>query len=203
MQLAKHSPIKHSTMATKIKHKKISDLHFDDKNINKGSEIGQDLLLKSIGETGLGRSVVTDKNNILISGNKTAEAAQLLGIEKVIEVESTGNELIVVKRVDLDINTVKGLRHKILDNTVSKHNYREDAEMVAALVEDAEISNLNDYGLSSIGVEEGDEVAFRAGKHTIKIVVANEQELEYALKDVNYLMMQKYPNAIVTAKGSK
>lgn len=190
-------------MATKIKHKKISDLHFDDKNINKGSEIGQDLLLKSIGETGLGRSVVTDKNNILISGNKTAEAAQLLGIEKVIEVESTGNELIVVKRVDLDINTVKGLRHKILDNTVSKHNYREDAEMVAALVEDAEISNLNDYGLSSIGVEEGDEVAFRAGKHTIKIVVANEQELEYALKDVNYLMMQKYPNAIVTAKGSK
>jgi hypothetical protein len=187
----------------KVKTKKISDLHFDDQNINKGSEFGNHLLLKSIGETGLGRSVVTDKNNILIAGNKTAEAAAQLGIEKVIEIESTGKELIVVKRTDLDINSVQGLRHKILDNTVSKHNYREDAEMVAALVEDAEISNLNEFGLSSINQEGGDDVHFKASKNLIKISLSSEQELEYALRDINYLMQQKYPGAIVTAKGFK
>lgn len=60
-------------MAT-VKKKKISDLHFDNKNINKGSEFGTALLEKSIRETGLGRSVLVDKNNVLIAGNKTVEA---------------------------------------------------------------------------------------------------------------------------------
>lgn len=167
-------------------------------NINKGSEFGTSLLLKSIQETGLGRSVVTDKNNILIAGNKTAEAAAQLGIENVLEIETDGKELIVVKRTDLDINTPMGIRHKILDNTVSKHNYREDAEVVAALVEEAEISNLNELGLSSPAAEDdADEVSFRANKHVIKIVLSGEQELAYCLKDIQYLMKQKYPNAIV------
>lgn len=186
----------------RVSLKKITDYHFDNQNINKGSEYGSSLLNKSIAETGMGRSVLVDKNNILIAGNKTAEAAGQLGIEEVIEIETTGKQLVVVKRTDLDINTTIGAKAKILDNTVSKHNYREDAEMVAAVVEAAEISNLNEYGLSSFQTEEED-VAFKAHSNVIRVVLTNSSELEYALKDINYLMNQKYPGAIVTAKGSK
>lgn len=187
----------------KLVRKKISDLHLDNMNINTGSEFGTSLLEKSISETGLGRSVLTDKNGILIAGNKTVEAAASLGFDKVIEIESDGTDLIVVKRTDLDINTGRGLKAKILDNTVNKHNYRENAEMVAAVVELAEISNLNDYGLSSIDVEEeDDEVSFKISR-IIKIKLKSKDQIEYALKDINYLMAQKYPGAIVTANGNK
>jgi hypothetical protein len=185
----------------KVTNRKITEYHFDSQNINKGSEYGDSLLEKSIQEAGLGRSVLSDKNNILIAGNKTLQKAAELGFTKVVEIETDGKELVVVKRKDLDINTAQGIRHKILDNTVSKHNYREDAEMVATLVEPAEITNLNEYGLSSIDKEDGDGVSFNAHKHVIKIALASEQELEYCLKDINYLMMQKYPGAQVNVKG--
>lgn len=186
----------------KLVRKKISDLHLDNMNINTGSEFGTSLLEKSISETGLGRSVLTDKNGILIAGNKTVEAAASLGFDKVIEIESDGTDLIVVKRTDLDINTGRGLKAKILDNTVNKHNYRENAEMVAAIVELAEISNLNEYGLSSVNVEPEDEVSFKV-RRIIKIKLTSIDQMEYALKDINYLMAQKYPGAIVTANGNK
>ena len=192
-----------SLKVKRVNIKNISDYHFDEKNINKGSEYGSSLLNKSISETGLGRSVLVDKNNVLIAGNKTAEAAGAMGFEEVIEVETTGNQLVVVKRTDLDINTARGAKAKILDNTVSKHNYREDAVMVAAVVEAAEISNLNEYGLSSIDVEDGDDVSFKASKHMIKIILTTDQEMEYALKDINYLMKQKYPGAIIKTTGEK
>jgi hypothetical protein len=187
----------------KIKRRKIDELKFDNSNINNGSEFGSELLNKSIAEAGLGRSVVTDMNDILISGNKTAEAATNLGICDVIEIESTGKELIVVKRIDLDINKGKGVKMKILDNTVSKHNYRENPQMVAAVVEAAEISNLNEYGLSSIDTEEDEQVSFRKAKNIIKIIIPTDQEMEYALRDINYLMKQKYPGAIVKKSGDK
>jgi hypothetical protein len=179
------------------KRVKISSLNFDNKNINKGSEFGTSLLEKSIRETGLGRSVLVDKNNILIAGNKTVETASQLGFEDAVIVETRGKELIVVKRTDLDINTSMGLKAKILDNTVNKHNYREDVEMVAVVVEEAEIMNISEYGLSSKDVEKGSDVAFQAGL-SIKIKVSTQEELEWCLKDINYLMKQKYPNATVT-----
>src|SRR5262249_264089 len=158
-------------------------------NINDGSEYGSFLLNKSISETGLGRSILSDKNGILIAGNKTLEVAAQLGFEEVIEVETTGQHLVVFPRTDLDINTPNGLKAKILDNTVSKHNYRENAEVVAAVVEAAEITNLNEYGLSSISKED-DEIAFNAGRYSIKVQFNSESELEYALKDIQYMVQQ-------------
>lgn len=181
------------------KKKKITDLKFDDRNINKGSEFGQSLLEKSIRETGLGRSILTDKNGVIIAGNQTAQKAAELGFEEIIEVETNGKQLVVVKRTDLDITTPQGIKAKILDNTVNKHNYVEDAQMVAIAVEEAEISNLNEYGLSSFHTEEQD-VSFKAGRNIIKIQLSTPNEMEYCMKDINYLVKQKYPGAIVTGK---
>lgn len=76
----------------------IKDLIFDDKNFNAGSEYGNALLDKSLSKLGAGRSVLCDKNNRLIAGNKTAEKFGELGNQKIIIVETTGDELVVVKR---------------------------------------------------------------------------------------------------------
>lgn len=131
-----------------IKKRKISDLKFDDRNINKGSEFGQSLLEKSMRETGLGRSILTDKNNVIIAGNQTAQKASELGFEEIIEVETNGKQLVVVKRTDLDITTEAGIKMKILDNTVSKHNYVEDAEVTEAICEEIKIEPVS-YGLTA------------------------------------------------------
>lgn len=52
---------------------KITDLHFDQKNFNKGTSSGKELMQKSIGKFGAGRSVLVDKSNNIIAGNKTVE----------------------------------------------------------------------------------------------------------------------------------
>lgn len=185
----------------KLKSSKITDLHFDDRNINKGSEFGMSLLGKSITETGMGRSLLSDKHGNLLAGNKTLEAAAALGIDKVSVVETDGKEIIVVKRMDLDINSERGIKAKILDNTVSVHNYVEDSEVVESLVEEAEIVNTNAYGLKSRGVDEN-QVSFTASnKALIKIEFPDKGFLAAAEKDLTEFLNKKYPAATLTVKG--
>lgn len=128
------------------KIKKIEDLLFDNRNINKGTPFGTSLLHKSLQEVGAGRSVLADKNGILIAGNKTIEAAGQLGITKIKVVETHGDEIVVVQRTDMDINSKAGATMKILDNTVSKHNYIEDATISEAICEEYKIEPVA-YGL--------------------------------------------------------
>lgn len=130
-----------------VNKKKIKDYQFDQSNINKGSEYGNALLGKSLQEVGLGRSVLADKNGFLIAGNKTVEKAAEMGFEDVLEVETDGKTLVVVKRSDLDINSEMGVKMKILDNTVSKHNYVEDAEVSEAICEEYQI-DAKEYGIT-------------------------------------------------------
>lgn len=122
------------------KIKKVKDLHFDNQNINKGSEYGNSLLEKSLREGGAGRSILIDKNGVIIAGNQTAQKAGELGIDDVIIVPSDGTKLIAVQRTDIDINTPEGAKLKILDNTVSKHNYVEDAEVMEAVCGEYELA---------------------------------------------------------------
>lgn len=133
-------------MATR--KKKITDYTFDEENINRGTARGDKMLEKSMSETGIGRSVLADKNGVFIAGNKTAQKAIDLGITKVLEIESDGTELIVVKRTDLDIKTPEGIKAKILDNSVSKANYVENARISAAMATAADITDYDAYGLT-------------------------------------------------------
>lgn len=118
---------------------KIGELVPDDKNVNKGSEFGNSLLTKSIGRNGLGRSILLDKNNRIIAGNKTVENAGALGIEDVQIVESDGKRIIAVKRMDIDLDSKAGRELALADNIVSKHNYVEDAEILEAVIEEFDI----------------------------------------------------------------
>lgn len=54
---------------------KIHDLIQDDKNFNQGTEKGQVLMNRSFENFGAARSVLIDKNNRIIAGNKSAKTA--------------------------------------------------------------------------------------------------------------------------------
>ncbi len=88
-------------MATK--KGKLSDLVPDVENANEGNERGQKILEDSLRRYGGGRSILVDKKNRIIAGNKTHAEAGQIGLDKTIVVETKGDELVVVKRLDLDL----------------------------------------------------------------------------------------------------
>lgn len=116
---------------------KITDLIQDDKNFNKGSDFGKKLIKKSIKKFGAGRSILIDKNNNIIAGNKSVENAQEQGIDDVIIVETDGTKLVAVKRTDIDLKTKKGREMALADNASAKANIVFDAELIESEIDNA------------------------------------------------------------------
>jgi hypothetical protein len=58
----------------------IDALILDEKNANKGTKRGRELLAQSLGNYGAGRSVLVDCKNRVSAGNKTVEAARAAGL---------------------------------------------------------------------------------------------------------------------------
>ncbi len=111
---------------------KISDLKFDDQNFNKHTEYGMGLLEKSLRENGAGRSILIDKDNNIIAGNGIVEAAGSVGLENVKIVETTGDEIIAVKRKDLSINSKKGREMALADNATASADLEWDEDNIKA-----------------------------------------------------------------------
>lgn len=78
------------------------DLVFDQDNANLGTDRGLDMIRESIETCGVGRSIVVDKNGVVIAGNKTLQIAKQAGIPVEV-VQTTGDDLVVVRRTDLDL----------------------------------------------------------------------------------------------------
>ena len=117
------------SMKNEIKTAKIEDLIQDDKNFNKGTEKGQKLIENSFTQFGAGRSILIDKNNKIIAGNKSVENATIIGLEDVIIVETTGDKLVAVKRTDIDLDSKEGREMALADNATSKVNIEWDEEV--------------------------------------------------------------------------
>lgn len=108
----------------------LSDLKPDQKNFNKGTAFGQSLVEKSLRKFGGARSIVLDKNNNIIAGNKTIEAAAAIGIEDVQIIESDGTKIIAVRRTDIDLNTPQGRELALADNASAKANIEFAPEII-------------------------------------------------------------------------
>jgi DNA modification methylase len=112
----------------------ITQLVLDAKNANKGTKRGRELLEKSLENYGAGRSVVVDRNNRVIAGNKTVEAARMAGIESIAVIETDGSSLVAVRRGDLDLKKDKKARElAIADNRVSEIDLEWNPEVLASL----------------------------------------------------------------------
>jgi DNA modification methylase len=108
---------------------KVTSLIADDKNFNKGSEVGAEMIRKSFQKFGAGRSILLDKNNRIIAGNKSVEYS---GLQDVMIVESDGTQLIAVKRTDIDLDSPQGREMALADNASAKANIVFDAELIEA-----------------------------------------------------------------------
>lgn len=126
----------------------INQLIQDDRNLNLGTERGQELLERSVERFGAGRSILLDRNGKIIAGNKTALAAIKKGIKEVEIVESVGGELIAVKRTDIDINTSEGREMAMADNAVAAADLRWDAELLSTMKEEG--LEIEKFGMKDI-----------------------------------------------------
>ena len=114
----------------------INELTQDQHNFNKGTAKGKKLMNKSLKELGAGRSILIDKHGNIIAGNKTQKAAIEAGIKKVRIVETTGDELVAVKRTDIDIDSKKGRELALADNVASRVNLSwDEVELANAAAE--------------------------------------------------------------------
>lgn len=135
---------------------KISDLKFDDKNFNKGTKIGGILLDKSFEKFGAGRSILIDKNNKIIAGNKSAEHFAEIGDEVQI-VETDGKKLIAVKRMDIDLDTPEGREFALADNATANANIKFDFDLLE--------SELEDVVLAGWGMERSETSKLSSGEY--------------------------------------
>lgn len=137
-------------MKPKIRVVPIAQLVPDEKNANKGTKRGRELLEGSFEKYGAGRSVVLDCHDRVIAGNKTVEAARAAGMKSVAVIESDGSSLVAVQRSDLDLKRDKKARElAIADNRVSEIDLEWNPEVLASL--DVDLSKFwNEGELNSL-----------------------------------------------------
>jgi len=131
----------------KIIETNVEQLIPDNKNFNKGTEFGQHLIEESLRKFGAGRSILLDKNNRIIAGNKTIENAAIVGLDNVIIVETDGNQIVAVKRKDIDLDSAKGRELALADNATSKANLAWDMDIITEQAERFAIDP-EDWGVS-------------------------------------------------------
>jgi DNA modification methylase len=112
----------------------ITQLVLDERNANKGTKRGRELLGESLEKYGAGRSVVLDRRDRVIAGNKTVEAARAAGMKSVAVIESDGSSLVAVQRGDLDLKRDKKAKElAIADNRVSEIDLDWNPEVLSSL----------------------------------------------------------------------
>ena len=180
---------------TKILETSIDQLTPDDLNANKGTEYGQHLIEKSFRELGAGRSILLDKNNKIIAGNKSTETAVAIGLKDVIIVETDGTKLVAVKRTDVDIDSEQGRNLALADNATSKANLAWDEENLAVIKEnwgvDAQDWGVKDFESVNVNPEElGTEFSLKSGdkepfqQMTFTLADAQAEEIKLAIAEI-------------------
>ena len=139
----------------------IDDLIQDDHNFNKGNEQGAQLLERSFRECGAGRSVLIDKDNRLVGGNKAQKGFKAAGKKKVIIVDSDADTLVAVRRKDVSLDSAEGRKMAFLDNLTTQVNLTWDQTELEAVQADVEGFDVADFGFD---IEDLPQVTFPTGE---------------------------------------
>ena len=114
----------------------LADFSPDPRNANKGTERGAYQLEESLRRLGAGRSIVVSADGVILAGNKTAEQAGSIGLERTVVVETDGTQVVVVKRTDLQSGDPRARELAVADNRVGEVSLAWDAAELAALAAD-------------------------------------------------------------------
>jgi len=108
----------------------------DPRNANRGTERGAWQLEESLRQYGAGRSILVDRNGVVIAGNKTLEQAVSLGLDVEV-VHTDGTKIVAVCRDDLDLETDPRARElAIADNRVGQLDLDWDPDELRLLMDD-------------------------------------------------------------------
>ena len=175
----------------------INELVFDDKNFNKHTEQGMTLLEKSLQELGAGRSILVDKNNNIISGNGIAEAAGRVGIKKVRVIEVQGDELVAVRRTDMELDSEKGRKMALADNATAAVDLSWDYDTLQTVADEFDIDT-EEWGVElqfQDEIMENDETSTSKNVNTLKFkgyeIPLTDDELDWLIAEAK-VYSEKY-----------
>jgi hypothetical protein len=193
---------------------KLSELTPDKGNANKGTQRGLKALDTSLRQYGAGRSILVDKNGVVIAGNKTLERAADIGIDDVIVVESDGTKLVAVKRTDLDLEDDGGKARALAtyDNRVGQLDLDWDVDALKMV--DSDVLDKLGLNFEDIDYEEAwkgmpeyeseDKTAFR----TIYVHFDNQDSVDAFSKLIDQTITNKtkylwYPYKVKEILGDR
>lgn len=128
---------------TKLVDVSIEDVEPDPANANRGTPRGKKMIRSSLKKYGAGRSILLDANNRVISGNKTLAAAKAQGFKKVTVIDVDGDELIAVRRKDLNLERDKKARElAIAENRTAQVDLAWNEDVLESI--DADLSEFFD-----------------------------------------------------------
>ena len=111
----------------------------DPNNVNKHTQRGRGLHENSMRKRGAGRSIFSAgkgvETPVVMGGNQTLEIAASLGMD-VINVHTTGNQIVNVVRDDIEPGSPEFYALAIEDNEVAKQSYNPDIDILAAVMAD-------------------------------------------------------------------
>lgn len=122
----------------------MTEIRPDKNNVNKGTVRGAGMVERSLREYGGGRSILIDKDGVVIAGNTTFQAAIDAGLEVEV-VQTDGTKLIAVQRTDLALEG-EGEAYRmarelsVMDNRASEVGLEWDLEQLQKLAEQDGIS---------------------------------------------------------------
>lgn len=96
----------------------LGDLVPDPQNRRLHNERNVGMVVQSIHEVGLARSIVIDENDVILAGNATVDAAGEAGLERVLVVETDGETLVAVRRTGL--TDAQKVRLALFDNRTAE-----------------------------------------------------------------------------------
>lgn len=120
----------------------------DPRNARLHSDRNKSAVRDSLRDSGAGRSVLIDADDVIIAGNCAVEQATELGIP-VRVVDSDGSELIAVRRTDLSTDDRRRAALAIADNRTTDLSEFDDA-VVAEILRDFDIGELASAGFDAV-----------------------------------------------------
>ena len=139
------------------------DIKYDSKNFRTHDSFNKDIIKKSLSEYGAGRSILLDKDGVIIAGNGTYEQAKELGMP-VRVIESDGIELIALQRVDLATSDKKRKGLSVMYNSGSDLSKFD----VERLKDTYSVPELQEYGVPVFEATEVDSSGFFEDNHEVK-----------------------------------
>lgn len=124
---------------TEKKGKKKVRLSRDPRNAREHPQRNLDAVERSLSELGAGRSIVVDKDGVVIGGNAVYEKALKLGLPMRV-VHTNGDQLAVVVRDDLSTDDERRKALALADNQIATLAEWDDMGLVQLLGEIEEVS---------------------------------------------------------------